>query len=509
MNDPYMELMDLVRWERKPPLTPELRVREFQDSLQRAKNGDEVSLWGFVILRKPPWAPKDAAYYLLSPLSPGELRKLKVNSPRPYVVLRIDERTAIGGSLSSGSYVEVKGVLDSFPWGTLRMVRALRISAADYSDYWRDYSWMALSRREVEELIEGTVYAGRDFQLGLTYALYGSPKLLESPRSWGEGSEFSVLGYKGREAGVLSLWHILRFIHSLFPWELQFRKEKRTSYVDPFLDIDFTLLNPNGSGVSYYTPRSPGKVSGYARKFLLSKSITGLLPLPRRAHPRDELAGKAETPFVFIPSEDERPYLEKNSEFIRLFPNLLATIFIERERVGVISASDSLGQRFRRKFEDWIIEKRNEYGWKFDVLTVPGGVFDVGTRYELSFRLLGSMGRLEGTIRKSLLRDVETINDEIVNDWMAIVSSMPQSELDRLIKEYHDYIPSDRRAARALEVFRDIASTSLTGDVSRGEFRDALVRVGFGEESTERIIESLIREGYIYEPLAGKLRLVR
>ncbi|NJF24903.1 hypothetical protein [Thermococcus sp. Bubb.Bath] len=509
MNDPYVELMELVRWERKPSLTPELRVKEFQESLQRAKNGDEVSLRGFVILRKPPWAPKDAAYYLFSPLSPGELRELKENVPRPYVVLRIDEGTVINGRLSSGSYVEVKGVLDSFPWGTLRMIRVLGMSAVDYSDYWKDYSWMALSRREVEELIESTIYAGRNFQLGLTYALYGSPRLLESPRSWGEGSEFSVLGYEGREAGILSLWHILRFIHSLLPWELQFRKERRTSYVDPFLDIDFTLFNPNGSGVSYYTPRSPGKVSNYARKFLLSKSITALLPLPRKARPRDELAGKAEIPFVFIPSEDERPYLEKNSEFMRLFPNLLATIFMERERVGVVSASDSLGQRFRRKFEDWIIDKRNEYGWRFDVLTVPGGVLDVGTRYELSFRLLGSMGRLEGAIRKSLIRNVENINDEIVNDWMTIVSSMPQSELDKLIKEYHEYIPSDRRAARALEVFRDIASTSLTGDVGRDEFRDALVRAGFGGGSTEKIIESLIREGYIYEPLAGKLRLVR
>jgi hypothetical protein len=509
MNDPYVELMELIRWERKPSLSPELRVREFQESLQRTKNGDEISLRGFILLRRPPWAPKDAAYYLLSPLSPGELRELKGNSPRPYVVLKIDERTVIDGRLSSGSYVEVNGLLDAFPWGTLRMVRVLRMSAADYSDYWKDYSWMALSRREVEELIESTIYAGKDFQLGLTYALYGSPRLLESPRPWGEGSEFSVLGYNGREAGILSLWHILRFVHSLLPWELQFRKERRTSYVDPFLDIDFTLFNPNGSGISYYTPRSPGKVSRYAMRFLLSKSITGLLPLPKRAHPRDELAGKAETPLVFIPSEDERPYLEKNSEFIRLFPSLIATVFMEKERVGVVSASDSLGQRFRRKFEDWILNKRSEYGWKFDVLTVPGGVLDVGTRYELSFRLLGSMGRFEGTIRKSLIRNVEIINDEIVNDWMAIVSSMPQSELDKLIKEYHEYIPSDRKAARALEIFRDIASTSLTGDVDRAEFADALIRGGFGADSAEKIIESLIREGYIYEPLAGKLRLVR
>lgn len=508
MTDPYLELIDLLR-EELEPLTPERRVRDFQVRLQRAPNGDEIEISGFLILRKPPNAPNDAAYYLLSPISPGELKALPPNAPRSYAVLRIDEKSRVSDGFLSGSYVEVKGLVDAYPWGNLRMIRVLSLETKDYSEYWKEYREMALKPSEVEELISTTVYTNQDFQLALTYALYGSPPVLESPRQWGEGYEFSVLGYKGRESGVTTLWRILKFIHSVLPQELRFRRERKESIADEFLDLDFVAFNPNNTPISYYVPRSPARVSKAAERAILAKRTVGLLSLPRRAHPLDGIIGKAETPFVFIPEEDERPYLQESERLRRYVQNLIVTIFVERERVSAISASGGVGESFRESFEEWLMEKRSEYGWKFDVLTIPGGVFDVGTRYELSLRLFGSIARLEGKAKKAHIRTVKLMNDEILNDWMAVLSSLPQSEVQRLLRNYRGYMPSDKRAAKALEIFRDLESTTLKGNVSRAEFEGALVRAGFGRGAASEIVDRLIREGYIYEPTAGRLRLVR
>ncbi|ASJ02577.1 hypothetical protein A3L09_04540 [Thermococcus profundus] len=508
MKDPYLELAELLREEREA-LTPQKRVRDFQERIQRIPNGEEVEVSGFLLLRKPPNAPKDAAYYLLSPLSPGELRELPANSPRSYVAVRIDEKTVLSGKFLSGSYVVVHGVIDAYPWGNMRMVRATSITPEDYSEYWKEYKDMALKPEEVEELISTSIYANHDFQLGLIYSLYGSPRILESPRDWGEGYEFSVLGYKGRESGVLTLWRILKFLHSLLPRELRFRKNRKENFVDNFLDLDFKVFDPNNTPLRYYVPRSPGRLSKGAERAILEKRTVGLLALPKRAHPGDSITGKAETPFVFIPEEDERPYLEEGGRIRKYLPNLIVTVFLEREKVSALSASKGTGEAFRRKFEDWLMEKRSEYGWKFDVLTIPGGVFDVGSRYELSLRLFGSIARLEGNVRRSHIRTVQTINDEILNDWMTVLSSLPQSEVQRLLKNYRGYVPSDRRAAKALTIFRDLESTTLRGTVSRAEFERALIKAGFSQEGAARTLEMLIREGYLYEPAAGKLRLVR
>ncbi|WP_029550970.1 hypothetical protein [Thermococcus zilligii] len=508
MMDPYQELLTLLR-EEKEPLTPERKVREFQESIQRAANGDETTISGFLILRKPPNAPNDAAYYLLSPISPSELSSTPPGSLRAYVALRIDEKSLIAGGFLSGSYVEVRGIVDAYPWGNMRMIHVTSLRSISYADYWKRYREMALKPEEVEDLISGSIYASRDFQLGLIYGLYGSPQVLESPRAWGEGYEFSVLGYKGKENGVITLWRILKFLHSLLPAELRFKKERREKLVDEFLDLDFTFFNPNDTSLQYYVPHSPVKISKAAENAILQKKTVGLLSLPKRAHPLDDIIGRAETPFVFIPGEDERPYLERGETLRRYIQNLIVTVFLERERVSAISASEGIGEAFRRSFEEWLMEKRDEYGWKFDLLTIPGGVFDVGTRYELSLRLLGSIARLEGNARKSHIKTVRLMNDEILNDWMAVLSSLPQSEVQRLLRNYRGYIPSDKRVAKALEVFRDIESTTLGGDVSRVEFEEALVRAGFDRGAAVETVKRLISEGYLYEPIAGKLRLVR
>ena len=508
MEELYLELMRIER-PMGEPLTPERRARDFIAELQRTPNGEEIIVKGFLMLRKPPNAPRDAVYYVLSALSPGELKNLPPRAPKPYVIVRVGHETSIGEKFLSGSYVEVRGILEPYPWGNLRMIRAISLRGVDYSDYWKEYQKMALSPEEVENIIEGSIYTNREFQLGLIYALYGSPPVLESPRGWSEGYELSILGQRGRESSLLTLWRILKFLYTNLPEELRFRKEKKSLLTDDFLDLDFKVFDPNGTPVRYYVPRTPGRISKAAERRLLAKKLAGMLALPKRANPTDDLSTRAETPFVFIPEEDERPYLENESLLRSYLPNLIVTIFVERERVSTLSTSGKLGETFQRKFEDWLMEKRNEYGWTFDVLTIPGGVFDVGMRYELSLRLLGSMARLDGKLKRSHLGRVKTLNDEILNDWMTVLSSMPQSELQKLLKLYRGYMPGDHRAAKALQLFRDIASTTLSGAVTRETFRAELLKAGFSEGAAERIIETLIREGYLYEPSAGVLKLVR
>jgi hypothetical protein len=512
MNDPYAELFGLLQvGERKEPLTPERRAKEFLLELQRIKNGDEVLITGFIILRMPPNAPRDAVYYIVSALPPGELGRLSKSSPRPYAIIRIDEETRIEGRLRSGSYVEIRGLADTYPWGSLRLIRALSIKPLSYSDYWKSYREYALTPLEVEELLSTTVYISESFREGLLYSLYGGTPLLESPREWGEGSEFSVFGHRGREAELITLWRILRVIHSSFPWELQFRKERRMGYSDPFLDIDFTIFNPNDTQFRYYTPGSPTKVSRFARKAIEAKRAVGLLPIPKRANPLDRLVSVAEVPLVFIPREDERPYLQDTRELSKLMPNLIATIFLERAKYGSVSIREKPVGKLREKFEEWLIEKRSEYGWKFDALTIPGAVFDVRSRYELTVRLFGSIGRFRGRLGKGEIRRAMEINEEALNDWMVVMDSLPQTELQKLLnlKEYRSYMPADRGVAKALEVFRDIEATTLREDVSRKEFIRALIKVGFSEGWAEETLERLIREGYLYEPARGKLRLVK
>ncbi len=101
------------------------------------------------------------------------------------------------------------------------------------------------------------------------------------------------------------------------------------------------------------------------------------------------------------------------------------------------------------------------------------------------------------------------LNEEIGNDWMVVLEETPQSELQRLLDRYRGYVPSDRRAAKALEVLRDLAATSASGEVTVEAFRTELLRRGFSPEWAERTIKALISEGYAYEPVVGILKLVR
>ncbi|ASJ00463.1 hypothetical protein [Thermococcus gorgonarius] len=512
MSDPYLELVGLLGiHERKEPLSAERRAREFLKHLQELKPGDEATVRGFLLLRIPPNAPKDAVYYILAPLPPGELRKAGYQFPRAYAVVRIDDKTEIKGRLSSGSYVEVKAIVDAYPWGNLKLLRALRVSTLQYSQYWAQYRDLMLKPKEVEELIDETVHTTKSFRDALLYSIYGGTPLLESPTGWGEGSEFSLLSSRKREVGLVTMWRILRVVHSLFPWELQLRKERKLQYSDPFFDLDFTVINPNQEPFRYYVPGSPLRISKFAQRALEGKNAIGLLSLPKRASPVDGLVSMAELPFVFIPQEDERPYLQDTKLLSKFMPNLIATIFIERERYGSVSIRDSEVEILRRKFEEWLIEKREEYGWKFDVLTIPGAVLDIRRRYELTLRLFGSVGRFRGRLGRNEVRTVMEVNEEILNDWMVVVDSLPQSELQKLLslKEYRLYLPADRRIAKALEIFRDIEATTLSGEVDRVEFLDALLKFGFSREWAERTLERLIKEGYIYEPARGKLKLVR
>ena len=98
------ELIELLGLERtREPLSPGKRLREFQRRIQRLKNGDEIEIAGFLMGRRPPHAPADALYYMLSPLSPSELSSLGRETFRTYLVIRTTEKTAISGRANPGA----------------------------------------------------------------------------------------------------------------------------------------------------------------------------------------------------------------------------------------------------------------------------------------------------------------------------------------------------------------------------------------------------------------------
>ncbi|WP_456365484.1 hypothetical protein [Thermococcus sp.] len=501
-----LELLSLLRKPSDRALTPERRARDFLMTLRELRTGEEAELRGFLLLRRPPNAPDDGVYYVLSGLPPSELKSTRL---KPYLVVKVTEKTRLKGRIRSGAYTEVSGVIQPYPWGTIKMIEALKIRARDYGDYWLEYRNFALSPREVQSLIEDTVYAEKSFQRGILYSIYGSAPLLESVTGWGEGSEFSVFGERGKESGIKDLWRVARSILLSLPEEVRLKKGKRSAIEDDFFGLDFTVFNPMQGDIRYYVPGNLLRPSRWALSLISRKKAIGLLPLPEKADVTSALSKNAETPLVFIPGEDERPYLERSYELRELSPNLMATVFLERERIGVISAFHGEGEKFRRRFERWLERKRNEYGWKFDLLTIPGSVLDLNRRYELSFRLLGSTGRFRGRVDSGAVREVVELNEEIVNDWMVVLEETPQSELQRLLDRYRGYVPSDRRAAKALEILRDLAATSPSGEVSVKAFRVELLRRGFSAEWAEGVIKSLVSEGYAYEPVAGILKLVR
>ncbi|NJE47823.1 hypothetical protein E3E35_10550 [Thermococcus sp. GR7] len=508
------EILELLRLERmREPLSPSRRVREFQTRLQRIKNGEETEVAGFLLARKPPHAPMDAAYYLLSPLSPSELAGLEKDEFRTYLIVRATENTKVSGEVRPGSYVLVRGVMDAYPLGNLRMIHASSIEGKDYSDYWKDYREFALSRREVVELFERTIYVRDDMRKALIYSLYGVPYILwgSGVSQWGEGFEYTV--YKHREnMGLLALWKALKYLQSSLPWELRLGKETSLEIIDPMLDIDFRTRNPNRSDMKYYTPPSKRglvRIPKWTEKYLMNKRAIGLLPQDVEADPTDALAKISETPFVLMPWE-EKPYFEENREFRQLIPNLLVTIFINRERFRSMS-HDELG-RLREEHLKWRRWGREEYSETFGKLTTPSGVFHLGMRFYLDARLFGAITRFYGKITDKAVKDVREIDDTILNEWNVVLDEIIRKRPEvimKLEKEYEHYIPHDVRAQKALQIFHDLASTSPNGEVTREEFLREMMRGGFNERDALDMIERFIATGYIYEPFPGKLRLVR
>ena len=133
-------------------------------------------------------------------------------------------------------------------------------------------------------------------------------------------------------------------------------------------------------------------------------------------------------------------------------------------------------------------------------------LFETNTRYLLSVHLLGAMARFEGKLKRGLINDVLLINQEILDTWM---NELPPGTLMKLVEDYEKYISSDKRSNIALSIFMDLESVSKDGSVPVGEFIEALVSYGFKRSDAERTLARLISEGYLYEPYAGKLRLIR
>ncbi|NJE85015.1 hypothetical protein E3E23_04115 [Thermococcus sp. CX2] len=502
------EIMKLLHWAgRREPLNPAKRIKEFQMKIQRAKNGDNLEIGGFLIGRKPPYAPADAAYYLLSPVPPSELAGLPKDAPRAYLVLRLTEKSQVTGDVKPGRYVVVKGIIDAYSWGNLRMLYVESIEGRDYSEYWLEYRSAALSKTEVEGLLSRTVYVRYEMEKALIYSLYGTPVVLGLSQSWGEGLDLTVYHYKA-ESELLALWSALKYFHSALPWEMRLRRERVMEVSDPFLDLDFRLSNPNSTNLRYFVPysrRGLRILPKWAANEILGKRAVGLLPENKEADPTELLARTSEAPFVLAPWE-ERPYYEHNRELMELMPNLIATLFLRRAEVSSINAGAI--EEFRRKYIRWQEEKRDEYDKKFDALIAPRGLMNPTIRYHLSLRLLGSAVRFEGKMKGSVARDVLFINDAIVNDWMVVLRDRPDV-LMRLLKEYERYVPRDVRASRALRIFSDLVSTSSSEETTREEFLKALIDVGFSRDDAMGLIERFIAAGYIYEPFPGKLRLVR
>ncbi|WP_457754462.1 hypothetical protein [Thermococcus sp.] len=489
---------------RREKLTPAKRVRDFQSKIQNLKNGELVEVQGFLLLRQPPYAPKDALYYILSPLSPSELKKAEL---RTYLVLKITEKSGINAKFKSGEYVRVEGIIDSYPYGTLRMIHVVSLESADYSDYWLEYEDMALSKKEFEDLFMKTIYANYDLEKAVIYSLFASPVIVGAKKNWGEGVTFSV--FKNEQKIILSVWETVRYLYSLFPMELHLRKDNKGSFVDPELDLDFILFNPNNTNLKYYVPYNKKILSkeipapNWAIEYFENKNAVFLTPKKYSLlSPDDPLAYSSETPYIL----NEPIGYERNKELEELIPNVIVTIFKERKKIASLSAGDEVMQKFRDRFEYWIMKNRHEYGEKFDALMIKGMIFETNTRYLLSAHILGSIGRFEGKIDTGIIHDVLLINQEILDLWM---NELPEKVILRAVETYERYISGDKRANIALRIFMDLEATSIDGTVTREEFYRALLEYGFKETYAKEIIERLIAEGHLYEPFFGKLKMIK
>ncbi|MCA6214313.1 hypothetical protein GBV73_05440 [Thermococcus sp. 101 C5] len=499
-----MMMYSLLRSIERLTISPSKRARDFQRVIQSYKNGELIEVEGFLILRVPPNVPKDGVYYLLSPLSPSELSKSDI---KPYVAIKVTEKSEINAELKSGQYVKIKGIIDAYPFGNMRLIHVISLQRANIEDYWLQYKELALTKEELEQLIDSTINADYELKKALLYSLFASPSVVSSKRHWGEGVTFSA--FKNDTKIVNSLWEASRYLISLLPEELILRKGNAKPFVDDNLDLDFSFFLEGGK---YYSPSNKSllkkdiPVAEWAREHFEKKQAVFLTPkVYKRISPEDPLAYTSETPFIV----NEPIGWEKNRELEQLIPNLLATIFLEREKIPSLSPSDRMVEKFRERFERWIFRNAREYGEKFDALRLKGMIFETNTRYLLSLRLLGSMARFEGKINTGIISDVINMNQEIVDMW---INEIPEREMLKVLETYEKYVERDFRNKRlemALRVFLDLEATSIDGFVSREEFYNALVEYGFKPSYAREVIESLIADGYLYEPVIGKLKMIK
>ncbi|AIF69954.1 hypothetical protein PAP_07825 [Palaeococcus pacificus DY20341] len=505
-----MDVFSLLQALRGPqPLTPHQRVKDFQRTLQTHKIGDEIEISGFLLLREPPHPPKDALYYFLSPLSPSELQSLKRDEFRSFAVLKITDKASIPPSLEfkSGEYVKVKGVVEAYPYGLLKAINVTSIEGRDYSEYWLEYKEYALSRRELESLFSQTIYADNNqIEMAFLYSLFSSPRVIGL--SFGEGAIFSTL--KDNEKVVKSFWEASKYLVRIFPRELRLQNPKSLKkpyvYVDENFDLDFVLFNPTTS-LRYYSPETKRllkkeiPVANWAERYLLEHDGVFLTPKQySQIKANDPLAHHSETPFL-----PNKPLgLERNREFEQLIPNIIITIALARERFKTFSPNDEVVSEFRGMFDDWLVKNKREYGEKFDALRLKGMVFETNTRFHLSLFLLGQMVRFEGAFKRSIAREVLTINQELLDTWM---NELSEEELIKALETYEGIVNVDNRTRKALSIFMDLEATSFDGYVNKGEFYDALIKYGFKHRYAEELIDKLLREGFLFEPSIGKLKL--
>ncbi len=494
----------LLRSVERLAISPSKRARDFQRVIQSYKNGEPIEVEGFLILRPPPNVPKDGAYYLLSPLSPSELPKTYI---RPYVVIKITEKSRINAELKSGEYVKIRGIIDAYSFGNMRLIHVISLEKASVEDYWLHYKELALEKEELEYLIDSTINANYELKKAILYSLFASPSIVGGKKVWGDGVTFSAI--KNDFKIIKSLWEASKYLINLFPEELILKKGKSKSFIDENLDLDFPFFLRGGR---YYSPsnksllRKEIPVAEWARDYFEKKQAVFLTPkMYKRISPEDPLAYTSETPFIV----NERIGWERNRELEQLVPNLLATIFLKKEKIPSLSPSDKTVEKFRERFERWIFRNAREYGEKFDALRLKGMIFETNMRYLLSLRLLGSIARFEGEINNRIISDVINMNQEIVDMW---INEISEREMLKALEIYEKYIERDfrnKRLVMALRVFMDLEAVSTDGSVNREEFYNALVEYGFKPSYAEEIIERLIADGYLYEPFIGRLKMIK
>lgn len=505
-----MELFSLIKALKKPePLKPSTRARAFQLTLQSHHIGDEIEIEGFLLLRQPPYAPKDAVYCMLSPLSPSDIGIR--DSFTSFAVLKITDKSKLNPSLRfrSGEYVKLRGILEAYPYGTLRAINVREMESGRYENYWLDYREYALSRHEMERLFLETFYTDNyQLEIALLYSLFASPSIVGAPL--GEGSIFSTLKNDGKV--IKSLWSAMKYLTGLFPRELRLMSPRTSKkaflYINDDLGLDFKLFTPQGVEYKYYSPENRKLLEReipapeWAKPALNERRAIFLAPKRYSSlKANDPLAYLSETPF--IPGKPVG--YERNREFEGLIPNLIVTIHLARERFKTFSPDDAILEYFRRRFNDWLRKNRREYGEKFDALRLSGRVFETNMRFLLSMHLLGEMSRFEGRVSRSIVNNVLTINQELVDTW---INELPERELIKSIASYEKFVDTDKRGQIALSIFMDLEATSLDKIVDKQEFYEELVKYGFNPRDAGELIEKLIREGYLFEVSIGKLKLV-